>query len=210
MVIIPAICFTGFAVAFGFAYLLPQFQLGGFIIAFAAAVVAPVGIRELFGNWKVAWVAFAAVAIAGIGTMMLAEDLSLARVGETKTVFIADHSVDVKVEHDSNSVNGRKVYTHTYSLKEVGGQALNQPLIYRGKGGYEDIHKGDTVEVLIDPEGKAPAQPVENVNIAAGRGILISGVIVTAIVFGIFAAVLPRVQARRAEHESDGTEQGRY
>lgn len=130
------------------------------------------------------------MAIALIGTVMLGEDLALSQAGELTEVVVADHKVEQKTVHSSNPPRSRQVYVHTYSLERTDGTPVAEPLIYRGKDGYDDFDEGDTISVLIDPEGKAATKPAEDVDLPADIGILVTGLVTSGIVFLICLIVV--------------------
>jgi len=166
-----------FGVAFGVTFLFPQLQLVGIIIACLVAIGVAGGARLVVGSRWVAWTMFPAVALAGIGVMMMSEDLALTQDGELTEVVIADHTVDVTSRYSAHSRAQRKAYTHEYTLNYPNGQRIDRPMVYRGKDGFDGVDTGDTITVLIDPEGKAPTRPAESVNIEAGLGLSIVGVV---------------------------------
>src|SRR5699024_1710581 len=135
------------------------------------------------------WLVGPAVALAGTGTIMLAEDIALSQVGDVTVAVVVDHEVEQKVVHNSRSRN-RTVHTHTYSLEGTDGRPLEQPMVYRGEGGYDDIDIGDDITVLVDPQGRAETELADNVDIGADIAILVVGSVATIGAFGILVLVV--------------------
>ena len=190
LIITGAVFVIGIGVVFALGYLFPSLQLVTIILGCLVFFGLTLAMRWIMGTRWAYWYTGPVVAITLIGTVMLAEDVALAEAGELAEVVVADHSVDVKVEHDSNSQRGRKVYTHTYSLRHTDGTPVAEPMIYRGKDGFDDFDEGDTISVLIDPEGKAPTKPAEDVDLPADVGILVTGTVTSGIVFIICLIVV--------------------
>lgn len=190
IIITGAVFLVGVGVVFAVGYLFPSLLLLTIILGCVFFVGVTLAMRRFMGHTPAYWYTGPFVAIALIGAVMLAEDAALAQAGELTEVVVADHSVDVKVEHDSDNPRGRKVYTHTYALERTDGSPVSEPLIYRGKDGYDDFDEGDTISVLIDPEGKAPTKPADDVDIPADIGILATGLATSGIVFLICLIVV--------------------
>lgn len=183
IIITGAVFVVGVGVVFAVGYLFPSLLLLTIILGCVFFVGVTLAMRKFMGHTPAYWYTGPFVAIALIGAVMLAEDAALAQAGELTEVVVVDHSVDVKVEHDSDNPHGRKVYTHTYTLEHTDGTSVSEPLIYRGKDGFDDFDEGDTISVLIDPEGRAPIQPADDVDIPADIGILATGLVTSGIVF---------------------------
>lgn len=188
LLIMVAVVFIGFAVAFAVTYLWPSLLLAGIIIACCAFIVALIGVYKAMGRRWPLWLVGPAVAIAGIGTIMLAEDLALAKVGELTEVVVVDHTVKHETVHDSTDPS-RDIYTHEYTLEKTDGTPVDQPMIYRGKDGFDDIDEGDTITVMIDPAGNAPTEPADQVDLPADIGILIVGSVLSIGAFGVCVLV---------------------
>lgn len=190
LLILPAVVVVGFAVAFAVTYVWPSLLLAGIVIACCAFIVALVGVYQSMGRRWPLWLVAPAVAIAGIGTIMLAEDLALSEVGELTEVVVVSHDVEQETVHDSNDPGGREVYTHEYTLEKTDGTPVDQPMTYRGKDGFDDIDEGDTITVMIDPAGKAPTEPADEVDVPADIGILVVGTVLTIGAFGVCTLVV--------------------
>src|SRR5699024_4972448 len=78
----------------------------------------------------------------------------------------------------------------TYSLEGTDGRPLEQPMVYRGEGGYDDIDIGDDITVLVDPQGRAETELADNVDIGADIAILVVGSVATIGAFGILVLVV--------------------
>ncbi|WP_231440756.1 hypothetical protein [Brevibacterium zhoupengii] len=168
----------------------PNLLLAGIIIGCCAVLVALVGIRRILDRRWVLWLAVPAFGLTGLGAIMLAEDLGISRVGEVTEVVVVDHTSEVKTVHDSTEPGGRKVYRHEYSLQHIDGSPIDEPLIYRGQDGFEEFDTGDTINVLIDPDGNAPIEPAESIDFAADVALLIVGVLLSAGVYLMCALLL--------------------
>ncbi len=180
----------GIGVVFAVGCLFPSVLLVTIILGCLVFVGVTLAIRRFMGTAWAYWYTGPFVAIALIGTVMLAEDVALSQAGELTEVVVVDHEVDVKVEHDSDNPRGRKVYTHTYSLERTDGTPVAEPMIYRGKDGFDDFDEGDAVSVLIDPEGNAPTEPADDVDLPADIGVLVTGLVTSGIVFFICGVVV--------------------
>lgn len=190
IIILGAVFLVGIGVVFAIGYLFPSVLLVTIILGCLVFVVVTLAMRQIMGTRWAYWYTGPVVAIALIGTVMLAEDLALSQSGEPTDVVVVDHSVDVTIEHDSDNPRGRKVYTHEYKLERTDGTPVAEPMIYRGKTGFDDFDEGDTISVLIDPEGKAPTKPAEDVDLPADIGILVTGLVTSGIVFLICGIVV--------------------
>ncbi|WP_025779631.1 hypothetical protein [Brevibacterium sp. VCM10] len=190
IVITGAVFLVGIGLVFAVGYLFPSVLLVTIILGCVFFVGVTLAMRAIMGTAWAYWFTGPFVAIAFIGSVMLAEDVALSQAGEVTEVVVMDHEVDVTTEHDSNGRHARKVYTHTYSLERIDGTPVAEPLIYRGKDGFDDFDEGDTISVLIDPEGKAPTKPAEDVDLPADIGILVTGLVTSGIVFLICLIVV--------------------
>lgn len=190
IVTLGAVFLVGIGVVFAIGYLFPSVLLVTIILGCLVFVVVTLAMRQIMGTRWAYWYTGPVVAIALIGTVMLAEDLALSQSGEPTDVVVVDHSVDVTIEHDSDNPRGRKVYTHEYKLERTDGTPVAEPMIYRGETGFDDFDEGDTISVLIDPEGKAPTKPAEDVDLPADIGILVTGLVASGIVFLICGIVV--------------------
>ena len=182
LVLLLAVLVAGFTVSFAITTVLPQALLASIVIACLTALVVLVGTRYIVGR-RVLWFAVPALALTGLGAVMLAEDLASVRLGELSEVVIVDHTVDVKTAGESD----RGTYTHEYTLERPDGSPIAGPMIYRGQEGYEDFDTGDTITALIDPEGSAPTKPAESINFETDIGILIVGSVAVIGVYGVCA-----------------------
>lgn len=180
ILVLSAVLVTGFAVAFAITTVWPQALFVSIIIACLTAIVVMVGSRYVVGRW-VLWFAVPAVALTGLGAVMLAEDLASSRSGELSEVVIVDHTVDVKQTGGGN----RDIYTHEYTLEYPDGSPIAEPIIYRGQDGYEDFGTGDMITALIDPEGRAPTQPADSVDFGADIAILSLGSVAVIVIYGL-------------------------
>lgn len=190
IVITGALFLVGTGVVFADGYLFPSMLLLTIILGCVLFVGVTLAMRAIMGTRWAYWFTGPFVAIALIGTVMLAEDMALAKAGELTEVVVADHTVEQKTVHDSNGRHARQVYTHTYKLERTDGSPVTEPLIYRGKDGFDDFDEGDTISVLIDPERKAPTKPAEDINLPADIGILVTGLLTSGIVFLICLIVV--------------------
>ncbi len=173
----------GLSATFVLEFVFPQLMLLAIMVG--VLVVAGVGYWAVYRHWG-AWFGVAAVALAGIGTMMLAEDLALATSGERVEAVVVDHTVDVQRSSRGTS------YTHHYALERTDdGQAL-EDMVYRGEDGFDDVEEGTTIAVLADPDGQAPTKPADTVDIGADIAVLIVGLLASAGVFGACAASAAR------------------
>src|SRR5690625_1037852 len=146
-----------FAIGSAVILIWPQALLAGIVIACCGFVLSVVAVLRLTGRRWAPWLVGPAVALAGTGTIMLAEDTALSQGGDVTEAVVVDHGVEQKVVHNSRSRN-RTVHTHTYSLEGTDGRPLEQPMVYRGEGGYDDIDIGDDITVLVDPQGRAETE----------------------------------------------------
>lgn len=198
LVLLLAILLIGLTVALTITTLWPQALLAGIVIACCAAIIVIIGMVRVVGRRWVLWLAVPAFALAGLGAVMLAEDLGVSRTGELTEVVIVDHTVDVQTSHDSNSPEGRKAYTHKYTVEHPDGAPIEKPMIYRGEDGYDDFDTSDTITAFIDPEGSAPTEPAENVNIGADIAVLVVGLVAVIGVYGMCSLLLLLRDTRRA------------
>ncbi|GEB23326.1 hypothetical protein CIK58_00135 [Brevibacterium aurantiacum] len=178
------------AVGAAIIVLWPNLLLAGIIIGCCSVLVALVGIGRILDRRWVLWFAVPAFALAGLGSIMLAEDLGISRVGELTEVVVVDHTSEVKTVHDSTDPGGRKVYTHEYTLQHTDGSPIEEPMIYRGKDGFEEFDTGDTISVLIGADGNAPIEPAESIDFADDIAILVVGVLLSAGVYLMCALLL--------------------
>lgn len=178
-----------FAIGSAVILIWPQALLAGIVIACCGFVLSVVAVLRLTGRRWAPWLVGPAVALAGTGTIMLAEDIALSQVGDVTEAVVVDHEVEQKVVHNSRSRN-RTVHTHTYSLEGADGRPLEQPMVYRGEGGYDDIDIGDDITVLVDPQGRAETELADNVDIGADIAILVVGSVATIGAFGILVLVV--------------------
>lgn len=176
------------AVAALVTFLWPQALLAGITIACLGLIGAMIAVVMLSGRYWLLWFAGPAVALAALGTVMLAEDLALSKDGELTEALVIDHTLDVDTVHDANG--SRTVYVHEYVLEGEDGQRLAQPMEYRGESGFDGIDEGDTITVLVDPAGRAPTQPADQVDIGADVGILSVGAVLSLGAFGICMLVV--------------------
>lgn len=192
IIITSAVFFMGIGVVFAVGYLFPSALVAAIVLGCFVFVGVTLAMRWIMGTRWAYWYTGPVVAIALIGTVMLAEDVALAHVGELTEVVVVDHSVDVKTVRDSGTLRSRKVYTHEYTLERTDGTPVAEPMIYHGENGFDDFDEGDTITVLIDPDGKAPTKPAEDIDFGADIGILITGVVTSGIVFliGLFVVLL--------------------
>lgn len=190
IVVTGAVFVVGTGAVFAIGYLFPSVLLVTIILGVFVFVGVTVAMRGIMGHTGAYWYTGPVVAIALIGTVMLAEDVALSQAGELTEVVVVDHEVDVKVQRDSHGRHPRKVYTHTYSLERTDGSPVAEPMTFRGKDGFDDFDEGDTISVLIDPEGKAPTQPAADVDFAADIGVLVTGLVTSGIVFLICGIVV--------------------
>ncbi len=177
-----------FAIAFAITLLWPQALLAGIVIASCGFILSLLAVRSLTGRRWAPWLIGPAVALAGLGTIMLAEDIALSQVGEVTEAVVIDHDIEQKVVHVSRS-RDRTVHTHTYALEDAEGRPLD-PLVYRGEGGYDGVDVGDDITVLVDPQGRAETEPAENIDIGADIAILIIGGLAAIGAFGILMLVV--------------------
>ena len=190
IIITGAVFLVGVGVVFAVEYLFPSLLPLTIILGCVFFVGVTLAMRRFMGHTPAYWYTGPFVAIALIGTVMLGEDLALSQAGELTEVVVADHKVEQKTVRSSNPPRARQVYVHTYSLERADGTPVAEPLIYRGKDGYDDFDEGDTISVLIDPEGKAPTKPAEDVDLPADIGILVTGLVTSGIVFLICLIVV--------------------
>lgn len=176
---------VGIAVAVAVTAAWPQAFFVGILVALVAALWAVIGMRTSVGHWWTYWLIVPTVAIAGIGALMLGEDLALDRTGELTDVTVTSHTVDT-----SRNSDGNLVYVHTYTLEGEDGSLIAEPMIYRGEDGFDGIDEGSRITVLIDPEGKAPTEPAENVDLGTDIGILTVGTVTSTLVMAVGALVI--------------------
>ncbi|MDN6123886.1 MAG: hypothetical protein L0I80_08475, partial [Brevibacterium sp.] len=198
LVLLLAMLLVGFTVALAITALWPQALLAGIVIACCAAILVMIGMVRVVGRRWVLWLAVPAVALAGLGAVMLAEDLGLSRTGELTEVVIVDHTVDVQTSYITSSRTEREAYTHKYILEHPDGTPIEKPMIYRGEDGYDDFDTGDTITAFIDPEGSSPTEPAESVSIGADIAILIVGLVAVIGVFGMCSLLLLLRDTKRA------------
>lgn len=190
IVIVGAVFLIGTGVVFAIGYLIPSAQLLTIVLGVLVFVGVTLAMRMIMGSAWAYWYTGPVVAIALIGTVMLAEDVALSQSGEVTEVVVVDHKVEVKTRHDSSSSRSRKAYTHTYTLERTDGSPVAEPLIYRGKDGFDDFDEGETITVLIDPEGTAPTKPVDDVDLGTDIGVIVTGLVASGIVFFICGIVV--------------------
>lgn len=168
------VCVIGLAGAFLIGWLLPALELLAFFLAFLVVVGVAGVLQALVERRWVFWIALPALALTGMGVLMLAEDLALADEGRRTEVVVAEHEVTVR--HGANGTT----YTHTYTLEYPDGRPLGQQMTYRGKSGYEGVAEGASITVLVDPAGKARVRPADDVDVRADVAVLTVGVLATA------------------------------
>lgn len=190
IVITGAVFLFGTGAVFAIGYLFPSLQLVTIILGCLVLVGVTVAMRQFMGHTGAYWYTAPLVAIALLGSGMLAEDVALSQVGELTEVVVVDHQIEQKTVHDPNRLKSRKVYTHTYTLERTDGGPVAEPMIYRGKDGFDDFDEGDTISVLIDPAGEAPTKPAEDIDFGADIGILVTGLVISGIMFLICLIVV--------------------
>ncbi|MDN5853833.1 MAG: hypothetical protein L0K86_13500, partial [Actinomycetia bacterium] len=126
-----------------------------------------------------------------VGAMMLSEDIALDRAGERIEAVVVDHTVDV-----DEGVK-RTSYTHHYVLESTDGQPLDEPMLYRGKDGYDGVEEGTEIAVLVDPDGEVETKPVDSIDFAADIALLVVGFLAVVGVFGAATISVARAPAVR-------------
>lgn len=189
-VLLLAVLCVGLVVAFVITAIWPQALLAGIVVSCTTVILVMIGTIVVSRPGWILWLALPALALTGLGAVMLAEDLGVSRSGEPTHVVIVAHTVDVDSSTDSSSDRDRKAYTHTYELERTDGSPVEKPIIYRGEDGYDDFDTGDTITVLVDPEGEAPTEPADSVNVGADLAILIVGFIGVLGVYGMCSLLL--------------------
>ena len=178
---------VGLAVVFVLNLVLPQAKFVAIVLG-VLVVVGTVGAAHYsVGRRWVGWLGIPAAGLFGIGTMMLSEDIGLDRAGERVEAVVVDHSVEV---HEGAK---GKSYTHHYSLENADGRPLDEPMLFRGKGGFDGVDEGTTIEVLVDPDGEVPTKPADSVDFGADIAALVVGFLA---VIGVFGACAIRVARR--------------
>lgn len=191
--------FLGLAVAFFVTVRWPQLLAAGILIAVFVLAIAMLGLGLVAGQRWLPWVMIPAFLLTGLGALMLAEDLAIDRDGEAKDVVVSDHTVTSDWVHSGNVTYKR--YEHEYTLQGADGRRIEQSMIYRGKNGYDGLEKGARTTVLLDPDGKAPPQPLERVDPGAGLGILIVGGVLST---GTLIACASVLAVRRSRARAGG------
>lgn len=176
---------VGLAVAFVLSLAFPQ----ELYLAIGAALVAVAGITGAaywgIGRRWVIWLVFPTAGLAGLGAVMLGEDLALTESGERIEAVVVDHSVEVRDVVRKGRTS--KAYTHRYTLERTDGQPIEEPMEYRGEGGFDGVEEGSTIEVFVDPDGRAPTKPTDSVDLEADVAILVVGLVAVAGAFGVCA-----------------------
>lgn len=173
---------------FALAYFFPSAQLITFVIGVFVLIGIVGGMRAIMGNFWAYIYTSPFVAFALLGVVMLGEDMALTKVGEPTEVVVVEDHLEQKTERDSTGPH--QVYTHEYTLERTDGTPVDEQMIYRGQKGYDDFAEGDTITVLIDPDGEAPIQPAEEIDVDADIGIIVIGVVSSGIVFLICGIVV--------------------
>lgn len=192
MVLLWVVLIVGLVVTFSITFFWPSALFAGIIVGCCFVLGVTIGMRMLIGHWWVYWVVGPVVAVAALGSVMSAEDLSLMRAGEPTDVVVVDHSVDVENRHGSGGGRDRKAYTHEYTLKGTDGREIDQTLVYRGKDGFDGIDEGDTITVMIDPEGQVPPELAERVDLGTDLALVIVGLVASTGLFVVCGLVLLR------------------
>lgn len=186
MVVLVALLVVGLAVAFVLNLVLPQAKFAAIVIG-VLVVTGTIGVaRYRVGRRWVGWLGLPAAALLGIGTMMLSDDIALDQSGERIEAVVVGHTVDVQ--------EGAKgtAYTHHYSLESTDGQSLDEPMLFRGKEGFDGVDEGTTIEVFVDPDGDVPTKPADSVDIGADIAVLVVGLLAVTGVFGACAMAVRR------------------
>lgn len=202
IVVLLAILLFGLAAAFAIAMLWPQALLASIVIACTTVVLVAVITPRIVDRIWVLWFVVPALALIALGTIMLAEDLAVSRDGELTEVVIVDHTLDVETVHDSGG-RSRQAYTHEYAMERTDGTPVEEPLLYRGQDGY-DFEEGETITVLIDPDGHAPATPAQSVDFGADAGMMIVGLFAVIGANGVCSLLLLKDAIRGRGRRSFG------
>ena len=176
----------GLAATSVLSFVLPGAKLLAILIGWFVVIGATVGAHMSAGrrSW-VRWLGLPAAALLGLGMMMLSEDLALSGAGERVEAVVVDHTLEVRE-------GAHTTYTHTYTLESVDGRPIDEPMVYRGKGGFDGVDEGTEVVVLVDPDGEVPTKPADTVDIGADIAVLIVGLLASAGVFGACAVSAAR------------------
>lgn len=188
----------GLAIACAITYLLPGFLIFGIAIACLTLAFAMYRIVTITGRRWAMWAVAAAIALAGVGGLILTENLGTMRDGEATEVQVIDHTVETEVEGpDRNHKTEHKVYTHKYTLERPDGSVIDEPLVFYGEAGYDGLEEGRTATVLIDRDDDAPMRPAEALHIGIGSGLTIAGLIAVVGVFGMCALLVAKEASRQ-------------
>ncbi len=188
IIIVGAVFVVCLAGLFALAYFFPSAQLITFVIGVFVLIGIVGGMRAIMGNFWAYIYTTPFVAFALLGVIMLGEDMALTKVGEPTEVVVLEDHLEQKTERDSTG--SHQVYTHEYTLERTDGSPVDEQMIYRGRNGYDGFSEGDTITVLIDPDGEAPIQPADEIDVDADIGITAVGVVTSGIVFLICGIVV--------------------
>ncbi|HEY3688281.1 MAG TPA: hypothetical protein VGL93_34905 [Streptosporangiaceae bacterium] len=182
---------AGLGVTFALGVLLPGLDFLSFMAGFLLWLGVVTALAAVAGRRWVVWCALPAAALTGIGTLMLAEDIALRDAGTPTAVVVTADRVDVHTGSRGTT------YTHHYTLRRTDGRPLGQEMVYRGRPGYAGARTGARITVLVDPAGRAPVRPADDVDVPADATILVLGGLgMAAIVTGAAVSVRPKRPVR--------------
>jgi hypothetical protein len=199
IIIVGVVFLIGVGGVFALGYFFPASQLVTIVIGVFVLIGIVGGMRAIMGNFWAYIYTTPFVAFALLGAAFLGEDMALAKVGEPTEVVVVEDHLEQKTERDSSG--SHQVYTHEYTLEHTDGTPVDELMIYRGKEGYDSFDEGDTITVLLDPAGEAPAQPADEVDVDSDIGVIVLGVVTSGIVFFIcLIVVIFRWTRSRPQH----------
>lgn len=170
----------GMALAFVVSWMWPQRWDVAIVLAFFL-VIGFSGVLTLIvdPNWGIL-AALPSAAVTATGVLLLAQNVALIDAGRRTDVVVTAHEVDREM-----NMNG-PVYNHHYTLRRADGRPLGQEMVHRGdSSGYDGVEKGKTITVLVDPSGRAPVKPADDVDVSAGVGLsVIGGLALSGVLYG--------------------------
>ena len=186
MLTLAVVLVVGLVAVFVLEFVFPDYMFLAIMVGvLVVAGVSGVAYWTVRRRW-VAWLGPAAVGLAGIGAMMLAEDLALETSGEQVEAVVVDHTVDVQEGAKGES------YTHHYTVQRADDGHPLEEMVYRGKDGFDDVEEGTTIAVIVDPDGRSPTKPADSVDIGAGIAVLSVGLLAVTALFGACAIAVRR------------------
>lgn len=196
---------VGLPLAFGFWR--PDLRDVAIGLAIGGAMILGLGSAFSLGMWTkwsfFGWILLLVVPclMLMIGTADAGPDTALEHRGETVQARVTDVHREQRTTRDSDG-SSRDVVTYTYSFERLDGGPDPGTVVYRGRGGYEELHVGATTELLVDPDRELPTALRDEVDSSDAWANTVVGAVWWLLTWIVGTLTYTR---RRARHERWGT-----